>query len=168
MVECVELVCLEPSEPARLAVRPCAAPEPGDDEVVVRVEASSVNPIDVKRAADPKLIEDALSKHPAVAMAVAVGSPDAYAGEVPVAYVQTKPGFSVAEQDLLEFATIHIPERAAIPKWVRIASQLPLTGVGKIFKPASQQQEIENVVRSEAEAAGVAILELMVDRDPQS
>ena len=51
MVECVELVCLEPSEPARLAVRPCPAPEPGDDEVVVRVEASSVNPIDVKRAA---------------------------------------------------------------------------------------------------------------------
>jgi fatty-acyl-CoA synthase len=117
---------------------------------------------------DPRLIEDALSKHPAVAMAAAVGSPDAYAGEVPVAYVQTKPGSSASEHDLLEFATIHIPERAAIPKRIRIASQLPLTGVGKIFKPALQQQEIEDVVRSEAETAGVAILKLMVDRDPQA
>jgi YD repeat-containing protein len=49
---------------------------------------------------DPKLIEDALSKHPAVAMAAAVGSPDAYAGEVPVAYVQPKPGVTVTDQEL--------------------------------------------------------------------
>ena len=43
---------------------------------------------------DPKLIEEALLKHPSVAMVAAIGSPDAYAGEVPVAYVQTKPGVS--------------------------------------------------------------------------
>jgi fatty-acyl-CoA synthase len=48
---------------------------------------------------DPKLIEDALSKHPAVAMAAAVGSPDAYAGEVPVAYVQPKPGVPSASRN---------------------------------------------------------------------
>ena len=41
---------------------------------------------------DPKLIEEALLKHPAVAVAAAAGSLDAHAGEVPVAYVQTKPG----------------------------------------------------------------------------
>ena len=41
---------------------------------------------------DPKIIEDALQKHPAVAVVAAVGSPDAYAGELPVAYVQLKPG----------------------------------------------------------------------------
>ena len=101
-------------------------------------------------------------------MVAAIGSPDAYAGEVPVAYVQTKPGVSVSEQELLDFATTHIPERAAIPKRVRIADQLPLTGVGKIFKPALQQQEIENVIRSEAEAAGVALVDVAVDRDPQA
>ena len=117
---------------------------------------------------DPKLIEEALLKHPSVAMVAAIGSPDAYAGEVPVAYVQTKPGVSVSEQELLDFATTHIPERAAIPKRVRIADQLPLTGVGKIFKPALQQQEIENVIRSEAEAAGVALVDVAVDRDPQA
>jgi fatty-acyl-CoA synthase len=69
---------------------------------------------------------------------------------------------------VLDFATTHISERAAIPKRVSIADQLPLTGVGKIFKPALQQQEIENVIRSEAEAAGVALVDVAVDRDPQA
>jgi fatty-acyl-CoA synthase len=50
---------------------------------------------------DPKLIEDALSKHPAVALAAAVGSPDPYAGEVPVVYVQPKPGAAVSDQELM-------------------------------------------------------------------
>ena len=108
-----------------------------------------------------------MHKHPAVAAAAAVGSPDAYAGEVPVAYVQTKPGALVTETELLDFATARIPERAAIPKRVRIAPQLPLTAVGKIFKPALQQREIEHAIRSEAETAGVAILKIALDRDPQ-
>jgi fatty-acyl-CoA synthase len=116
---------------------------------------------------DPKLIEEALHQHPAVAVAAAVGSPDAYAGEVPVAYVQAKPGALVTEEELLDFATARIPERAAVPKRVRIAPQLPLTAVGKVFKPALQQREIENAIRSEADAAGVAILHLALDRDPQ-
>ena len=46
------------------------------------------------------MIEEALQAHPAVAMAAAIGSPDAYSGEVPVAYVQTKPGASVTEEEL--------------------------------------------------------------------
>lgn len=45
-----ELVCLEPSSPPRLQVRDSAMPEPRHGQVLVRVEASSVNPIDAKRA----------------------------------------------------------------------------------------------------------------------
>src|SRR5208282_945693 len=48
---------------------------------------------------DPRLIEEALHKHPAVAAAAAIGSPDTHAGEVPVAYVQVKTGASVTEQE---------------------------------------------------------------------
>jgi len=116
---------------------------------------------------DPKLIEDALHKHPAVAMAAAVGSPDVYAGEVPVAYVQPKPGIAVSDHELMNFAETHIPERAAIPKQVRIMPSLPLTGVGKIFKPALQQREIEAVVRAEAGNAGAIVDELWFERDPR-
>ena len=46
-----ELFCLEPATPARLEVRTNPVPRPGSGQVLVRVEATSVNPIDVKRAA---------------------------------------------------------------------------------------------------------------------
>jgi len=45
-----ELVCLEPSSPPHLQVRDGAMPPLRRDEVLVRVQATSVNPIDVKRA----------------------------------------------------------------------------------------------------------------------
>jgi fatty-acyl-CoA synthase len=116
---------------------------------------------------DPRMIEDALLKHPAVAMAAAIGSPDAYSGEVPVAYVQPKPGATVTSLELVEFAAAHIPERAAVPKRVNITPSLPMTGVGKIFKPALQQLEIEAVVRAEALKAGATITGVTHDRDSQ-
>lgn len=45
-----ELICTEPATPARLTVRSTPLPQPGSGEVLVRVQATSVNPIDVKRA----------------------------------------------------------------------------------------------------------------------
>jgi fatty-acyl-CoA synthase len=116
---------------------------------------------------DPKLIEEALHKHPAVAAAAAIGSPDAYAGEVPVAYVQAKPDSSVTEQELLAFAAAHVPERPAVPKQIRIVPELPLTAVGKIFKPALVAKEIESTVKSEAEAVSAAIISIAVNSDPR-
>jgi fatty-acyl-CoA synthase len=114
---------------------------------------------------DPKIIEEALHKHPAVALAAAIGSPDAYAGEIPVVYVQLKPDTVVTDRELLEFAAQNIPERAAIPKRVEISPSLPMTAVGKIFKPALQQLEIESVVRLEACRVGAAIAEISVVRN---
>lgn len=46
-----ELISTEAATPPRLAVRSAEMPRPGAGEVLVRVQASSVNPIDVKRAA---------------------------------------------------------------------------------------------------------------------
>jgi D-arabinose 1-dehydrogenase-like Zn-dependent alcohol dehydrogenase len=46
-----ELVCTEAAAPPRLTVRQVELPRPGRGEVLVRVLASSVNPIDVKRSA---------------------------------------------------------------------------------------------------------------------
>ncbi|MCY1330580.1 Long-chain-fatty-acid--CoA ligase [compost metagenome] len=103
---------------------------------------------------DPKQIEEALQAHPAVALVAAVGSPDAYAGEVPVAYVQLVKGAEVGSDELLEFAARHVAERAAVPKRIEILAALPVTPVGKLFKPALQLLEIERVVRQEARQAG--------------
>jgi len=84
---------------------------------------------------DPKAIEQALYRHPAVISAAAVGQLDAYAGEVPVAFVALKPGDATTPADLLALARPHIGERAAVPVRIEILDALPITAVGKIFKP---------------------------------
>lgn len=116
---------------------------------------------------DPKSIEDVLHSHPAIALAAAVGSPDAYAGEVPVVYVVPRVGTTLAERELLEFAAANIRERAAVPKRVVVAASLPMTPVGKIFKPALQKLEIESAIRAEAERVGAIISTVTVDQDSQ-
>lgn len=97
---------------------------------------------------DPQMIEEALHKHPAVAMAAAVGKPDEKAGELPVVYVQLKPGAKVSEAELLAHAAEHIPERAAIPKDAWIIDAIPLTAVGKTFKPALRYDAIARVYQA--------------------
>lgn len=116
---------------------------------------------------DPKLIEEALQGHPSVGMVAAVGCPDAYAGEVPVAYVQLRTGTTVTTEELSEFATQHISERAAIPKRIEILAQLPVTAVGKIFKPALQRIEIKRVILKEAAELGITEIEVEVVQDPR-
>lgn len=114
---------------------------------------------------DPKQIEEALQAHPAVALAAAIGSPDAYSGEVPVAYVQLRPGQACNAEDLEAFAHLSISERAAVPKRIEILDALPLTAVGKIFKPALQQREISRVVRQEVDRLCLQEVDVEVVQD---
>lgn len=117
---------------------------------------------------EPKMIEEAMCRHPAINMAAAVGKPDRHAGEVPVCYIQVDNNSSLTEAELLEFATQEIPERAAIPKAVHIVEELPLTAVGKVFKPALEMQEIESCVADIAakELPGASIA-IEVTQDPK-
>ncbi len=84
---------------------------------------------------DPLMIENALAAHPAVALAAAVGMPDAYAGELPVCYVVLRPGATATEDELHAHAQLTIGERPAWPKQIHIVEAIPLTSVGKIYKP---------------------------------
>ncbi|GAB3628905.1 long-chain fatty acid--CoA ligase [Pandoraea terrae] len=84
---------------------------------------------------DPKLIEDALGAHPAVQMCAAVGAPDAYAGELPVVFATLVPGASATEQELLDFMSARVADAAARPKRVTIIPSMPVTNVGKLYKP---------------------------------
>ena len=83
---------------------------------------------------DPSVIEETLLKHPDVLLAAAVSKPDAYAGELPVAYVQLVSGARTSANDLGDFAQRHIPERAAAPKEIIILEAMPLTDVQKPAK----------------------------------
>ena len=114
---------------------------------------------------DPKVIEESLAAHPAVAMSAAVGRPDKHAGEVPVAYVQLTEGANASAEELLADLSAQLSERAAIPKEVIIIDALPLTAVGKTFKPALVMREIENVVRNEADQLGIDLDAVTVEQD---
>lgn len=104
---------------------------------------------------DPGAIEEVLLQHPAVALAAAVGEPDEYAGELPVAYVVAKPGRTIDEAQLLTFAAPKIPERAAMPRRVTVLPALPLTAIGKVYKPALRLAAAERVIRERLSRAGL-------------
>lgn len=84
---------------------------------------------------DPVMIENAMAEHPAVAVAAAVGMPDAYAGELPVCFVALRPGAQVSDAELHAHAQQRIGERPAWPKHFHIIEAIPTTSVGKIFRP---------------------------------
>ena len=84
---------------------------------------------------DPAPVEEILFQHPAVGLAAVIGQPDAYAGELPVGYVQLKPGATVVAGELEAWVRERTPERAAVPVQIFQIDPMPLTGVGKVFKP---------------------------------
>ncbi|MDF3073686.1 MAG: hypothetical protein K0S54_1353 [Alphaproteobacteria bacterium] len=85
---------------------------------------------------DPLTIEETLHQHEGVEAAAAIGRPDRHAGELPMAYVQLRPGARVTGEELQEFARARVTERASAPVEVILVDVMPTTGVGKIFKPA--------------------------------
>lgn len=116
---------------------------------------------------DPLMIEEALNAHPAVQMAAAVGRPDSHAGELPVAYVALRPGAVATSEDLLAHARAHIPERAAVPVEVVILDALPVTAVGKTFKPALRHDAVGRVVSALLTPLfGAKALRITVEADP--
>jgi fatty-acyl-CoA synthase len=102
---------------------------------------------------DPLMIENAMAAHPAVALAAAVGAPDAYAGELPVCYVMLRPGVQATEDELRDHAQRAIAERPAWPKRIHVVDTIPLTSVGKIYKPTlrcdAASREVTRLVRDE-------------------
>jgi fatty-acyl-CoA synthase len=101
---------------------------------------------------DPAAIEDPLYQLEGVQVAAAVGQPDAHAGETPVAYVQLQDNAELTPADILSYLKSKIGERAAVPKEVIIVDEIPLTPVGKIFKPSLRWQSIQRVYGTELQA----------------
>ncbi|WP_158968218.1 AMP-binding protein [Chachezhania sediminis] len=114
---------------------------------------------------DPQMIEDTLLAHPEVENAAAVGMPDAYAGELPVAFVTLRAGGTATGADLIGFLKDRIEDPVALPKRIAVKDSLPLTPVGKIFKPTLRQEAVLWAVASAAETAGLTEVEVEVSDD---
>lgn len=91
----------------------------------------------------PRVIEEALHQHPAVAEAAAIGIPDTYRGQVPKAFVTLRPGAHVTPAELLRFLKAYV-SRIEMPKAVEIRASLPKTAVGKVSRKelAAEEQRI--------------------------
>jgi fatty-acyl-CoA synthase len=92
---------------------------------------------------DPALIEEPLLRMPEVLHCAAVGKPDAYAGELPIAYVQLVPGATLTSETILAHLAKNISERAAVPKEIFVIDKMPLTGIGKPMKNVLRQEAAE-------------------------
>ncbi|HVL54993.1 MAG TPA: AMP-binding protein, partial [Burkholderiaceae bacterium] len=77
-------------------------------------------------------VEDALYKHPAVLACAVVARPDPKWGETPLAFVELKPGASVAADELIAHCRAHLAHFKC-PREIRF-EELPKTSTGKIQK----------------------------------
>jgi enoyl-CoA hydratase/carnithine racemase len=90
-----------------------------------------------------------------VQISAAVAMPDEYAGEVPALFVVARPGAAIDLPGLRRHLEANVHEPPARPRSVRVLDALPVTAVGKIFKPALRDLAIEEKVRIElARACG--------------
>jgi fatty-acyl-CoA synthase len=113
---------------------------------------------------DPVMIEEALMRHPAVALAAAVGQLDEHAGELPVAYVTLRPGATAQADELLAAARELVPERAAVPVRIEVLERMPLTPIGKLAKADLRMRAAARVMREHlARHGSPALLELRPD-----
>ena len=104
---------------------------------------------------DPRMIEEALLRHPAIRAAAAVGRPDRHSGEVPVAYVVPAAPGRFDEAELLAWAGTAIGEPAARPKHIYPVDAIPVTEVGKHFKPALAADAAVRAITEALTAAGL-------------
>ncbi|WP_116089879.1 long-chain-fatty-acid--CoA ligase [Sphingomonas crusticola] len=88
----------------------------------------------------PRVIEDALYEHPAVAEAVVIGVPDSYRGQSPKAFVSLKPGMAADEAALSAFLKERI-SKIEMPSKIEIRESLPKTLIGKLSKKALADEE---------------------------
>ena len=111
---------------------------------------------------DPRVIEESLLGHPGVTAAAAVGLPDAHAGEVPVAYVVPADPGAFDEAGLLDWVGKTIGEPAARPRRIYAIPAIPLTAVGKQFKPALAADAARRAVAEALDRAGMNAGEITV------
>jgi len=71
-----------------------------------------------------------------------------------VAFVAPKPGVRLQAEEIERYCRENITERAAVPKKVDIIDVMPMTAVGKIFKPALRHRAIRDVFLAELETLG--------------
>jgi acetyl-CoA synthetase len=84
----------------------------------------------------PGEIEDCLIRHPAVALAAAIGKPDPVRTEIVKAFVQLKPGYTGSNALAVEIQDFVRTRLSAheYPREVVFVSEMPMTTTGKVIR----------------------------------
>jgi len=81
----------------------------------------------------PREVEEVLHRHPDVAQAAVVGTPDPRYGEEVKAVVTLKPGGTATPADVVSFCRARLASYK-YPRVVEIRDRLPMTATGKVLK----------------------------------
>ncbi|MCL1879677.1 MAG: AMP-binding protein [Actinomycetia bacterium] len=92
----------------------------------------------------PLEVENFLLTVPGVLDAQVVGAPDERYGEIVVAFIKTREGFTLSEAGIRE-ATVKKMARFKVPKYVFFVNEFPLTTSGKVQKYKLRETAVELV-----------------------
>jgi fatty-acyl-CoA synthase len=81
----------------------------------------------------PAEVENVLVTHPDIAEVAVVGAPDAFWGEVPVAFLRPRAGMRLEAADLVRHLRADIAATKTPARWI-VLDAFPLTGSGKVQK----------------------------------
>ncbi len=95
----------------------------------------------------PRVLEDALYHHPAVAEAVVIGLPDPYRGQAPKAFVTLLPDATATPEELMQHMA-HYVSKIEMPRQIEIRDNLPRTMIGKLSKKELIAEELSKAAAS--------------------
>ncbi|MDX1580079.1 MAG: long-chain fatty acid--CoA ligase [Alphaproteobacteria bacterium] len=91
----------------------------------------------------PRVVEEAIHKHPAVHEVSVIGVPDDYLGEAPKAFIVLKdPDEDLPKEHLMTFLREHLGKHE-LPREIEYRSELPKTLIGKLSKKELREEEAE-------------------------
>lgn len=97
----------------------------------------------------PRVIEEAIYRHPEVVAVTVVGMPDSYRGEAPAAFVQLRPGATATPEELSAFLKDKLSP-IETPRLIEIRAELPKTMIGKLSKKELRAELLASAKRAAA------------------
>ena len=97
----------------------------------------------------PRVIEEALYDHPAVAEAVVIGVPDEYRGQAPKAFVTIRADHNATVEELADYLKSRV-SKIELPREIEIRESLPKTMIGKLSKKELVEEEARKSAQTSA------------------
>ncbi|MDP7524304.1 MAG: long-chain fatty acid--CoA ligase [Arenicellales bacterium] len=90
----------------------------------------------------PRMVEEAIYLHPAVAEVTVIGIDDDYRGQSPKAFVKLKEGEKITEDEMKTFLADKL-SKIEMPSQIEFRLELPKTIIGKLSKKELVAEEVE-------------------------